>query len=185
MVGGRRELVYQIYPPSTSIDTLVTGMGMIAMWHIFNFWGSRRIRPYQSYFSHGSGHVSFKYQSHPLSFTCQPFLSTFILSGSRRIPWPPSSWLIHKKAIVSSSQTLLNFVNILDIYSNKPPHDRNQTFPCMYNCICTSVSQVQYMCVNSRIIGCNFSKPSQMHATLESARHNDDGWSCSKGANIQ
>ena len=26
MAGGRRELVYQIYPPSTSIDTLVNGM---------------------------------------------------------------------------------------------------------------------------------------------------------------
>ena len=26
LAGGRRELVYQIYTPSTSIDTLVTGM---------------------------------------------------------------------------------------------------------------------------------------------------------------
>ena len=71
------------------------------------------------------------------------FSSIFIHSGSRRIPWPPSSWLLHKEAIVSSSETLLNFVNILDIYSNKPPHERNPPFPCIYICICSSVSHVQ------------------------------------------
>ena len=41
-------------------------------------------------------------------------------SGSWCLPWPPSSRFLHQKAVVSSFQTVLSFVNIFDIYSNKP-----------------------------------------------------------------